>query len=166
MGGNMKKLGMYLCVSVLVSSFFCLADKKGLETPLGSLTAVERKFVLDPVDCSNNFKKKYTGDNKEYLWLSCRVELVPDSDEEEGLSSSLDKIDYDQRKTLLTEIRGNKIWIVLDDRLNGYEIETNGWHKDYHPELEKITKEDFLKAAQPLFEKFPEITVKLIKVVK
>ena len=165
MGGNMKKLGLYLCASVLVSSFFCFADTKVLESPLGPVVAVERKFVLDPADCSNNFKKRYTGDNKEYLWLSCRVELAPASDEEEGLSSSLNKIDYDQRKVLLTEIRGSKIWIDLDDTLNGYEIETNGWNKDYYPELEKITKEDFLKAAQPLFEKFPEITVKLIKVV-
>ena len=161
----MNKLGLYVFACVVGLGSFCFADKKGVESPLGPVVAVERKFILDSVDCGTSFKKNYTGDNKEYIQLSCEVAVFPYSDEEAPISSSLD-VDYDNRRALLTELRGTKIWINVDSMLNGYEIETAGWSKNYHPELEKITKEDFLKAAQQLFDKFPEMTVKLIKVVR
>ena len=141
------------------------AQEKGTEKVLGPVIAVEREFALDLNACGDAFEKEIDEDN--YISFRCKVFVFPKSDEEGTLSASLDDVRYKDRSAVLATLRNTQIDIyLLQSSSTAYEIRSNSRYLETYPQLRDVTKEDFLKVAKTLIDKFPKVSVKLIKVVK
>ncbi len=130
-----------------------VAQSGASEKVIGSVTAVERTFTLDFDACSEN--TKYIEPTKYFSipQFECKVHVFPDNSEEIELSNSLDDVE-DRR----IEVKQG-VTAFLYVKNFGFKISAN-WQPN-----QTVTKEEFLAAAQKLINKFPQASVKLLKVV-
>ena len=142
-----------------------VAQDKKTETVLGPVIMVERQINLDVESCGAHFEKRYSiGSDDQYVSYQCDVPVFEKSDEEEKISSSLNNIPYDQRKALIKDVCNNHFEASLMMTPNGFQIDTSSSSVKQCPDADKVTKEEFLKAAKTLIARFPSATVKSIKV--
>ncbi len=139
-----------------------------VEHPLGMVVAVEREMDTRLDECAAKFEKVESKGEQgnTYLKVQCEVDIFPKNDLEEEVSSSLYEVPDMDLRTVLVNIKGTNINVYLNSEQNGYSVSTSTWNMEYLPELKDVTKEDFLKAAKKLLDRFPKLTVKVYKVVQ
>ena len=144
-----------------------LAQDKGSEKVLGPVIGIERQMTLDIESCDKYFERQERKDyDQTYISYSCDVPIFQKNDEEEELSTSLSNVDYYNRRTLLKNICDRPYYLDINAAPNGFEIYSSSYAIESCPDAGKITKEEFLKTAKILIDKFPTITVKVMKVKK